>query len=158
LKSPSIRSSAPGSSMLSCSSSDELLSSAGDRLYVEWSSKSSTSIDEFDSIQFILKSGQADRTGPWRSGASLTFPFPIPLVLLFTRCALLRSHVLTTHGNPRSSLCLRLGVRRRPYSPSSKARPPLFSLRSCQNERAECYIIIRLATAFPLYPRGRASR
>ena len=153
MKSPSIRSSAPGSSALSCSSPDELLSSAGDRLYVEWSSKSSTSI--VNSIQFISKSGQANRTGPERAVASAHFDiFPFLCTFLY---ALLRSHV-TTHGNAGSSLCLRLGVRRRLCAPSSKARPPLFSLRSCQNKRAECYIIICLTTAFPLYPRGRTSR
>ena len=93
MKSPSIRSSAPGSSGLSCSSSDsseELLSSAGERLYVEQSSKSSTSISRFNS-----KLGQADQVGPERSGVdTLVFPFPFPF--LTRRCALTSSQLMDT--------------------------------------------------------------
>ena len=55
--------------MLSCSSSDELVSSADDRLYVDRSSKSSTSIDGFNS-RFRFRS-PVRRIEPDRSGAGL---------------------------------------------------------------------------------------
>jgi hypothetical protein len=129
LKSPSIRSSAPGSSILSCSSPDELLSSAGDRLYVERSSKSSTSIVNY-SFHFISKSGQADRTGPERSGAShFDRHYSHSLVRLFTRCCGLTS---SQHMETRDLHY----VSGSESDPDYTHRPPKRARRSSPSDRA----------------------
>ena len=108
------------------------------------------------SIQIQSRSNGSARAGAGRGLLPRPcWPFPLPVSSPY---APLRSHFFTTDGPPRSSLCIRLRVRRRLCPPSSKTRTPLPHLRSCQNKRADRYTIIGLATAFSLYPRGRTSR